>query len=219
MHTPTLYLDCIILAAVSYPSGFSNSLFNTWKGAQREVSTAFLGVLALPYIAVAPAIWAVRSALITFHGTTVPLLAVAALLAPLALLIEYGVHGFASYRMTGKFPRGISVQRFWNQRLTIIDQLLLALVVVGEEVFYRVIWLGVLYHSFGLPAWLALGVSSLAYGINHIVFGTTSLVSKTVTGLLYGALYLLGGECIWLPIIAHGLQNIILFKVAKEGHA
>lgn len=219
MSTPTLYLDCLILASAAYPSGFSYSLFTLRSGQPREISTAFLSILALPYLVVAPAVWAARPAMLTFHATTAPMLALALLLAPVALLMEYGIHALASYRVYGRFPSGIALQRFWHRNLSLKDHLLLMLVAVGEEILYRVIWLSVLYHSFGLPAPLALSISSLAYGLNHLAFGATSVVSKTVTGLLYGCLYLLGGESVWLPIVAHCLQNIALFKLAKESHA
>ena len=84
---------------------------------------------------------------------------------------------------------------------------------------YRAVWIGVLHRSFGFPALLALAISSLAYGVNHLAFGATSVLSKTVAGLLYGSLYLVGGQCIWLPILTHGLQNVALFGLARESHA
>jgi hypothetical protein len=214
MNTPTPYLDCIILASAAYPSGFSYSLFVAWRGTLREVSTAFLGVLVLPYLAVTSAVWALRPAMLTFRESTAAWLAVAVLLAPVALLIEHGIHTLASYRANGRFPRAITLQPFWRRRLSPADHLLLGLVAVGEEIFYRMFWLGVLL-SFDLPLPLALAVSSAAYGVNHLAFGAPSVVSKTASGFLYGSLYLFGGQSIWLPIVTHGIQNLALFKLAK----
>ena len=216
MSTPTLYLDCLILASATYPSGFSHSLFTLRRASPAGVSSAFLAALALPYLALALAVRAVRPELLSFHGASLPLFMLAVLLAPAALLIEYAIHGLAAYRASGRFPRGIAVQRFWSGSLSAADHLLLAAIAVGEEILYRQIWLGALQGSLGLPVGLALAVSSLAYGLNHLAFGGLSVASKTVTGLLYGGLYLLGGRSVWLPILAHCLQNLILFAMARR---
>jgi membrane protease YdiL (CAAX protease family) len=172
----------------------------------------------LPYAAIVLAVWAVRPELFSWRGTTVPLVVAAVVLAPLALLIEYGIHALASYRVNGTFPRGIAVQAFWRRRLSPTDHLLVGTVAVGEEILYRGIWIGVLL-SFGLPTLVAAGISSVAYGINHLAFGRTSVIAKTVTGLLYCSLYLVGGKSIWLPILSHCLQNTMLFFLTKERHA
>jgi membrane protease YdiL (CAAX protease family) len=110
------------------------------------------------------------------------------------------------------------VQSFWNCPLGVADHLLLALVAVGEEIFYRLIWIAVML-SFGLSMPLALVISSVAYGFNHLSFGGLSVFSKSVTGLCYGALYLLGGQSIILPVVTHVLQNFTLLRLTRERHA
>jgi len=218
MNTPTPYLDIIILASAVYPSGFSNSLFTSWRGMTRRVSTDFLCLLALPYPVIVLAVWLVRPEILSWRGTTAPLVAAAVLLVPVALLLEYFIAALASYRMTGKFPRGIALQGFWRRRLSWADYLLLGTVAVGEEILYRGIWVSVLL-SFGLPVPLAVCLSSLAYGLNHLAFGSTAVVSKSMTGILYCVLYLLGGQSLWLPVMSHCLQNIALFSLTRERHA
>jgi hypothetical protein len=218
MNTPTLYLDLIILASAAYPSGFSNSLFTSWKGAPREASTGFLWVLALPYPVIVLAVWFARPELLVWRGTTAAFVAAAVLLGALALLVEYGIHALASYRRYGKFPRGIALPGLWRRRFSTTDHLLTGMIMVGEEFLYRGIWFSVLL-SLGLPTLAAVGISSLAYGLNHLAFGSTSVISKTVTGLLYCTLYFAGGQSLWLPIVSHVLQNILLFYLTKERHA
>jgi membrane protease YdiL (CAAX protease family) len=221
MDTPTLYLDCLILAAATHPSGFSHSLFTLRRGTPGEISTAFLVFLAGPYLAVTVAVLAVRSGLVACKGTTAPLLALAALAAPAALSIEVVIHSLVSLGRTGRWPRGIALERSWSFHRSPTDHLLLILIVLGEEIFYRVIWLGVLEGSCGLPFAVALALSSMAYGLNHLAFGATSVVSKTAAGMVYGLLYRLGGGSVWLPFAAHALQNLLLFQVAaaRRGHA
>lgn len=217
MSSHTLYLNCIILASAAYPSGFSNSLFTSWRGAPREVSTSFLAILALPYPIIALIVWVIRPESLSWRWTTAPLIAAAALLAPVALLIEYVIHALASYKARGFFPRGIAAHGFWRLRLSPAGIILFGTVMVGEEIVYRGIWVSILL-LFGLPIPAVVGLSSLAYGVNHLAFGGTSVISKSVTGALYCALYLFGGKSLWLPIVSHSLQNFLLFMLSKERH-
>jgi len=215
MNTPTLYLDCVVLASTAYPSGISYSLFNAWKRTRGSgtVSTGLLVGLALPYLAVTAALWFLSPGLFSFHGTSSRMFAIAVLLVPLALIIEYAIQAVATWRTSGHFARRIVVQSPWPSRLSLAQHLLLALIASGEEIFYRMIWLGALL-SLGVPALLAVAISSLAYGLNHLWFGGIPVVSKTVTGCIYGSLYLFGGQSIWLPIVCHVLQNVVLFQLA-----
>jgi membrane protease YdiL (CAAX protease family) len=218
MNTPILYLDLLILSSAVFPAGFSNSLFTSWKGIPQRVSTDFLLLLALPYPVIVLAVWTLRPDLLVWRGPTVPLIALAVLLGPVALLIEYYIHVFASYRKNRRLTRGPRLQQFWRNGFSVYDHFLLAVIAIGEEVVYRGVWFSIVL-SWGFSAPTAVVAGSVAYGINHFAFGRTAIISKTVTGVLYGALYVLGGRSIWLPIISHILQNTLLFVVARERHA
>jgi hypothetical protein len=219
MSTPILCLDGLILAATAYPSGFSYSLFTSWNGAPRGSSTSFLGFLALPYLLVCPVVVAVQPNLLALHGTNAVWVVAALLLTPVVMALEFAIHGTASYRATGRFPTWFGVHPLARGRLSATDHVLLGIVVMGEEFIYRGIWIAVLHRAFGLPLVLALFVSSFAYGMNHIAFGGITVLSKTVSGLLFGSIFLLGGQCLWLPILTHAMQNIALFGLARESHA
>lgn len=219
MSSLTLCLDGIILASGAYPSGFSYSLFSFWREAPREGSSAFLGFMFLPYLAVCSTVWMLRPDLIPLHGTTATLILAAVLIAPAVLAIEYLIHGTSLYLASGAFPARFTVHQFWRRRLSLGDHALLAISVVGEELIYRSIWFSVLHDSFGLPLALAVAVGSLAYGLNHLSFGGVTVLSKTVSGLVYASLYLFGGQSIILPMVTHVLQNIILFGLARKSHA
>jgi uncharacterized protein len=199
MSIPILYLDALLLAAGCYPSGFSVSLFRIRNGPPVEVSTVFLGVLVIPYLVVGLGAWSMHPQLLLWKGTSGLMLGRAVFVAPVALAVEYGVHAIASYRANSPFRRRITVGQFWGRKLSPTDSVLLGTIVVGEEIVYRIIWFGALHYSFFLPAPLALGISSLAYGLNHLAFGWTTVLSKTITGLVYGSLYLLGRESLLLP--------------------
>jgi membrane protease YdiL (CAAX protease family) len=214
MNTLTLYLRWIILASTAYPSGFGYSIYSIWRGSPQVVSTGLLGALTLPFVFVVPAVWALGPAAIVLRGTSIRLLALAALLAPVALVMEYCIQGLAAYRLTGAFPRRLAVANFWNVNLSPAGHVLVVLIAAGEEVFFRLIWIEILL-SFSVPAPLALAISSVAYALNHLYSGAAAVFSKFASGLMYGALYLFGGQSIWLPIVTHVLQNLVLFKVTR----
>jgi membrane protease YdiL (CAAX protease family) len=222
INTPTLYLDFLVLASVVNPSGFSYSLYMSWNHGPRAQITRLLALLALPFLVVIPAVWALNprfwhSNLVGLHAIRTPLVVLALLLVPVAIFGEYIIHALAMYVREGTFPRKITLQSSWQQNLSPLDHILLVVVAIGEEFFYRLIWIGLLI-SFGVPSWLAVLISSLAYGLNHLFFGGTSVAAKTTTGVLYGALYLLG-QSVWLPVVTHVLQNASLFAITRRRHA
>lgn len=212
MSTRILCLDIVTLTAMTWPSGFGYSIYAAWRGRPSFVTTGLLATLNIPFLLVIPPIWVLRPAVFVFPPPRIVLLGLAVALVPAAIGLEYVVHGLAAYFRQGHFPRRLAVQAFWQRRLLPQDHILLATIGIGEEIFYRLIWCSIL-GSLGLPAFWVLAISSVAYGANHLVFGPISLVSKTVTGVLYGSLYLFGGS-IWLSIITHVLQNFTLFAIA-----
>lgn len=212
MDIRTLCLDGIILAATAYPSGLSYSLFVAWRGPCRELSTDLLAVLALPFLIVTPAVWCARPDLLALRTPSMPLLALAVLTVPLAILLEYALLLAELYLRTGRLPQRVAIHRFWRRQLTPLEHLLLAVSAVGEEIFFRQIWISIML-SLALPLPLTAAVGAAAYGANHLAFGGTAVLTKGMTGLLYGALYLLGGQSILLPIISHVLQNMAMFRL------
>jgi uncharacterized protein len=218
MNTHTLYLDVAIIAAVVYPAGAGYSLYTSLWGSPRRISPGLLGMLALPLALVVPAVYALRPDLIVLTGTQLPWIVAAVLLGPVALALEAAVQSMFVWYTTGRFPRAITVHDFWRRRLAPSGYLLLVLIAAGEELFYRAIWIAVLISvGVGTPA--ALVISSAAYGVNHLSFGISSVAAKTLTGLLYGAIYLAGDRSIALPIVAHVIQNSLILELARRGHA
>jgi membrane protease YdiL (CAAX protease family) len=218
MSTHTLYLDGAIVAAAAYPSGFGYSLYIALRGEPRQVSNGLLAALVLPCALVVPAVLALRPELIPLRGATVSWLVAALAIAPVALACESVIHGVVLWRTTRRLPRGITVPRFWRRPLDPSGLFLLALVAIGEEFFFRAIWLGVLI-GMGMTMPLALALSSVAYGLNHLSFGSATVVAKSVTGLLYGTIYLAAGQSLVLPIVAHVLQNFLLLRIARRDDA
>src|SRR5262245_20843788 len=121
MPTLTPYLDGLILTAVSYPSGFSHSLYSIGNGRPDRISTLFLAYLALPYLVIAPAVCFTTASMSSFHAASAPQLAAALALAPVALLVEFAVHALAAYRATGRLPLRHELHAFWSSGLSGVD--------------------------------------------------------------------------------------------------
>ena len=58
------------------------------------------------------------------------------------------------------------------------------------------------------PTWVALVVSSIAFGIGHAYQGVSGVVKTTAVGLFVGGLYLLSGS-IWVPMIVHAAVDVL----------
>jgi len=91
---------------------------------------------------------------------------------------------------------------------------LLALVLVwtfaafGEEFAYR----GYLQSRFaeaggrsGLAHWVGVVAVAVLFGIGHYYKGPVGVIDSGVAGLILGAAYLLSGQNLWAPVLAHGL--------------
>jgi membrane protease YdiL (CAAX protease family) len=214
IDTHTLYLEIIILMATVWPSGFGYSLYAAWRGRPPVVTTGLLTTLAIPFLFAIPAVWMLRPGIFIFPPPRSVLWGLAVILAPIGLLIEYVVHVLPSFRQQDGFRRKLAIHSLWRTRLVPADHILLAIIGIGEEIFYRLIWCSVL-ASLGIPVWWVLAISSAAYGVNHLALGPMSVISKTAVGMLYGSLYLFGGS-IWLPITTHVLQNVTFFGVMPK---
>jgi membrane protease YdiL (CAAX protease family) len=51
----------------------------------------------------------------------------------------------------------------------------------------------------------------LLFGLGHSYLGITGVVDNILWGILYGVLYLASGRNLWLPIIAHGIEDTTSF--------
>jgi membrane protease YdiL (CAAX protease family) len=92
---------------------------------------------------------------------------------------------------------------------------LLAVVVTGmaEEVVFRGVGLHLLETVLHWPALVAIAVTAIVYGFNHLWFGGLTVLQKTGTGLLFGALYDLSGHSLVVPLLAHVVQNLVVLLV------
>ncbi|GAA1560145.1 hypothetical protein GCM10009827_096580 [Dactylosporangium maewongense] len=89
-------------------------------------------------------------------------------------------------------------------------------VAAAEEVLFRGVGLHLLGVVLGWPAAAALLVTAVVYGLNHLYFGAMTVAQKTLTGIGFGLLYLLGGDNVLVPMVAHAVQNVVVLTVLRR---
>lgn len=88
---------------------------------------------------------------------------------------------------------------------------------IVEEVVYRgfVLW----YLAQLMPLWIAVVVSSVAFGLGHAYQGANGAARAGLVGLAFAILYV-GTGSIWLPIVAHAaldiLQGAALYELLRK---
>lgn len=82
----------------------------------------------------------------------------------------------------------------------------------GEEMAYRgyVLERAATLGNYSSSAYaIAMVVVSFLFGLGHFYQGWAGVVGSTVSGLMFGLLYLKSGRNLWLPILAHGFSDTI----------
>lgn len=82
----------------------------------------------------------------------------------------------------------------------------------GEEMAYRgyVLNRAAALGRHSSPGYaIAVVVVSLLFGLGHFYQGLAGIIGSTLSGLVFGVLYLKAGRNLWLPILAHGFSDTI----------
>jgi uncharacterized protein len=92
----------------------------------------------------------------------------------------------------------------------------------GEELAYRGYLLNRVADLGGNSRFarlLALLWSSALFGCAHWYQGSAGVISATVSGMVYGAAYLLNRKSLWTAICAHGLSDSLALLLTYLGFA
>jgi membrane protease YdiL (CAAX protease family) len=216
MTIRTLFLDSLILTSASFPSGFAAAVSSALRVSARQVTTAFLGIVLTPLVIVFSGSLSLRPELFFYRPPHMRVLLLAVVAAPATLLLEWGFHITVGFARSGVVQRRLELHRFWGGRWSAGQFLLLASIALGEEVVFRQIWISILGQSLGFTPLSALTGSAAIYGINHLYFGWSSVLAKTLAGIVYGGLFLLDDRSLFAPFLAHALQNGILLSIAAK---
>lgn len=139
----------------------------------------------------------------------------AALVAGVGLQVasEYAIEPIVE-RLTGEVPNLSSFRPLVGNLPAALLMLALVwtLAAFGEEMAYRGYVLeraAALGHRTPASYLVAMVAVSLLFGVGHAYQGVAGVASSTVSGLLFGGLYLAAGRNLWLPILAHGISDTL----------
>jgi hypothetical protein len=98
------------------------------------------------------------------------------------------------------------------QLLAVWFVLVWTLAAFGEEMVYRgyILNRAADLGSGTRAAWIvSLVCVSVLFGLGHLYQGPSGVVGSTLSGLLFGGLYLAFRRNLWVPILTHGLSDTI----------
>lgn len=212
MNSPTLYLSALVLLAAAFPAQLARiGVMLADQPDRRRRPRPVVVQLWLPatLLVVAGLTWylAPASGLTTLPGHWGWYL-VAVLVGLAAPVLEVGVAA-APALLRGRRVRRVRLTDRWpvGGGLVLAGALIAA---VAEEVIFRGVGLHLLVGPLGWPTVAAVAVTAVVYGLNHLYFGLPTVAQKTVTGVLYGVLYLACGASVWVPVLAHLVQNLLV---------
>lgn len=95
---------------------------------------------------------------------------------------------------------------------------------VGEELLYRGFLLDTIHvllpgrlGSNRLGWWLAVGITSVLFGLAHGFQGRAAVVVAGAIAMGYGTVLRLGGGTLWPVILTHGLYDTVAFILVFKG--
>jgi membrane protease YdiL (CAAX protease family) len=226
MTTHTLSLSVLVLLCAAFPAQIFELANSTGRGgtgtsgsAPRRPGRAAAGPLVVAGALVAMA--ALVAALAPMRWALPPVdwrwYAAAVAFGCLAPVLEWAV-GAAPVAIRHRRLAGIGLHRLAGAR-SVWAVLAVVVVAAAEEVLFRGVGLHMLERVLGWPVAAALGVTSVVYGLNHLYFGALTIAQKTVTGVGFGLLYLLGGHNVLVPLVAHALQNVVVLTMLPRREA
>jgi membrane protease YdiL (CAAX protease family) len=212
MSDRTRYLDLLVLVSLAVPAQAVRLAMSGRRRPDVLFAGAMAVIAALAYFLVPIAIALPAEPAWSFlpegpgwnampDGTAWYLIAVGAgLIAPLT---EYLTGAVAQRR----FSRMALHDRSGTGLLATAAALVAA---AAEEVIFRGVALSLLDGLAGV--WVAVAVTSVCYGLNHLYFGKITVWQKTLTGVGFGVLFVLSGSLL-VPLIAHAVQNLVVLLV------
>ncbi len=125
-------------------------------------------------------------------------------------------------RLVGKLPdlsRFTEVEGNWKN-LALAFLLTWTLAAFGEELVYRgTLWRSAADLGGGSTAswFMSLLVVSALFGLGHLYQGLAGVITTSLLGVFFGALFLATGRNLWASILAHGTINSFAFALIYFG--
>lgn len=136
--------------------------------------------------------------------------AAAAAMGFVNLLLEYLESALPVWMKNRSFPR-VRPAAVYSETFHISSVVSIILAAAAEELVFRQVVIGGVCEGLGWAPWAAGIVSAVLYGMNHVYFGRFAVIQKCSSGLIYSMFFLMGESGIWLCILCHVSQNVILY--------
>lgn len=138
------------------------------------------------------------------------LFAAAAAMGFVNLAIEYLESALPVWIKNQRLPK-VRPAALYMETFHVSSIISIILAATAEELIFRQVIIGGVCEGLGWEAWPAAIVSAVLYGMNHVYFGRFAVIQKCSSGLIYSMFFLSGETGIWLCILCHVSQNIILY--------
>lgn len=120
------------------------------------------------------------------------------------ILTAYGI-----IKLKGESVEKIEIDSTWI-RCDVEVGIYTVVIGVLEEIVYRQIWFFIMINMLHINIIVVMLLSSIFYSLNHITLGKAVLIQKFISGIIFSMLFYFSGFCILIPILCHGLQNLIV---------
>lgn|GEM_PF-1357373 len=217
-------LDTVLLVIASlYPVGFCANVTAVIKGPRgfgqsQSLSGDLVGfVMGYAVILVVVALVRPQQILAFNLPTFLPLFLLAPFVGIACILLEYLVGILLFFLRTKQLVTRVAVHNSYSavSRIDIKDILSILVLVIGEELILRQLLYNLLATDFAMALWIVIFLCTVAYAMNHLTFGTASVISKLPSGLLYVLLFYVSGLSIGVVIVAHATQNLTLLALSR----
>ncbi len=215
MNIHILCHSLLVLLATVYPVSIPQIALNFTRGYPRKnQQVSYL----MNCVIVSSALFLLSWLLIPMRGKIVITseiiwYLIAIVSAPALIAIELAVGGIM-LRLSKIKVKGISINANWS-RISVVGCILTVLLAIIEELIYRQLWSTVIIDNLNWGTGVFVFISSVVYGLNHLYYGFTTFLQKTISGIIFAVIFLLSGGCILVPLIAHSLQNIIILIMGR----
>lgn len=216
MSSHTHSLSVLVLLCAAFPAQLFR-VVAAMAGGGPARSGRSLWTLWLPgaFVLVALLLWYVAPATGLTRLPSSWLWILVAVLAGVAALVLEVAAAVLPARLRGRRTGGVRLHQGWTDRgaLALAGVLVIA---AAEEVIFRGIGLYLLAQQLAVPVAVAVAVTALGYGLNHLYFGWSTVGQKTLTGVLYGGLFVASGYSLLVPAVAHLVQNLVVLTVVPR---
>lgn len=210
---PIHYLDILLLMITFCPGLFIQCLVWSPMKTNQQNLKDFFKWLSLAYLTIILIVYFVNPSNFTGFGNFIHVISPQIIAAPFFLLfLELTIsYLFVFFSHSSRGTVKITIDGLSG---SFNDYIFVFLIAFFEELVYRLFWFNILHDSLYLNQLLIILISAVAFSINHILMGKEVFISKLVTGIFYGLIYLEFNN-FWVVIYIHLIGNLLVVLVHR----